>query len=158
MECDLCKNATSSDNDHEICKTCGYKPDLKSIKDRNNCKQHYQKLKNERDNWVKQVEFLGRLAALTRYSNSEIARLLGFARSTICQDLQLFKNLEERLELTNINSKSMAFKKLNELSPTRIFSDEEKLHRNLYHNWNKTPFAKEWQLKGVETTQIFRGL
>jgi len=146
MECYLCKKNISFDTDYETCKFCGYDSESKTIKDKKACKQHYQQLKSKRGNWVETVTFLGRLEALPGYQNANIVRLLGYSHSTICQDLQLFKSLEEHPELKGINSKITAFKRRNEIAPDRTFDDEEILHRNLYHNWDKTPFAKKWKL------------
>ena len=146
IECNLCKNTTSFDTDEKICKFCGYDSESKTIRDTDTCKQHYQKLNSKRDNWVETVTFLGGLKALKKYSNINIGKLLGVSRSTICQDLQLFKSLEEKPELKSITSKGTAFKRRNKITSTKAFDTEEILHRNLYHNWDKTPFAKKWEL------------
>jgi len=151
IECTLCKNTTSFDTDDQTCNFCGYDSESKIIKDTDTCKQYYQKL-NKRENWVETVTFLGGLSTLKRYSNIYIAKLLGVSRSTICQDLQLFKKFEENPGLKSIESKGTAYRKRNEIVPTNTFGTEDILHRNLYHNWDKTLFAKEWELVKTDSS------
>jgi len=145
MQCPICKNNSLPDTNNATCQTCGYSSETKKI-DPDSCKNHYQNLKRERRNWVKAVEFLGRIKEFTRYTKAEIGRLTGIARSTVTQDLQLAKGLKDRPELKKITSKGTAFGTLNEIFRTKALDEEEKLHCNLYNNWDKTPFAKEWKL------------
>ena len=143
-ECELCKN-TYSLNELK-CKICGYDFELKSIKDEDACKKYYQKLKNQRSNWVETVEFLGKLQNLVKYSNIQIGKLLGVSRSLICEDIQLFNGLKNCPELIQNTSKKNAFRMLKGIIPKDIFETEEDLHINLYRKWNKTSLAKQWTL------------
>jgi hypothetical protein len=144
MQCPICENNSLPETDNTICQTCGYSSETKKI-DPDSCRNHYQNLKRERI-WVKAVEFLGRIEELTRYSRADIGRLTGIAKSTATQDLQLAQGLKDRPELKKITSKGTAFATLNETFKTKALDEEKKLHRNLYNNWDKTPFAKEWEL------------
>jgi maltoporin len=108
--CNICKKNNLQDN--TTCQTCGYSSGTKKI-DPDLCKNHYQKLKKERRNWVKAVEFLGRIEEFTRYSKTDIGKLTGIAKSTVTQDLQLAKGLKDRPELKIITSKKTAFDTLN---------------------------------------------
>lgn len=145
MQCPICKNNSLPDTDSTTCQTCGYSSETKKI-DPDSCKNHYQNIKRGRGNWVKAVEFLGRIKEFTSYSKAGIGRLTGIARSTVTQDLQLAQGLKKRPKLKEIASKKTAFDTLRETFKTKALDEEEKLHRNLYNNWDKTPFAKEWEL------------
>lgn len=145
MQCPLCNDNTFPSTDNTACQTCGYSFETKKIY-HNSCKNHYQNIKRGRRNWVKAVEFLGRIEELTSYSRSDIGRLTGIAKSTVTQDLQLAQCLKNRPELKEITSKKTAFDTLRETFKTKALDEEDKLHRNLYNNWDKTPFAKEWEL------------
>jgi len=145
MQCHICKNNNLIDTDNKTCQICGYSSETNKI-DPDSCKKYHQKLKKERRNWVEPVEFLGRIEEFTKYSRADIGRLTGIAKSTVTQDLQLARGLKDRPELKKISSKGTAFATLNETIKTNTLDEEEKLHRNLYKNWDKTPFAKEWEL------------
>jgi len=145
MQCPICKNNSLPDTDNKTCQTCGYSFETKKI-DSDSCKNHYQNIKRGRRNWVKAVEFLGKIEEFTRYSRADIGRLTGIARSTVTQDLQLAQGLKKRPELKEITSKKTAFDMLWETFKTKALDEEEKLHSYLYNNWDKTPFAKEWEL------------
>lgn len=145
-QCDVCKNEIFLDIDNPICQICGYAPGPKIIKEKDACKKHYDGLKSPRDNWVEAVQFLGRIKEFTRHSRAAIGRLVGIARSTVTQDIQLAQGLKDRPELKEFASKGTAFDTLNQTFKTKALDEEEKLHRNLYANWDKTPFAKEWEL------------
>lgn len=144
--CDVCKNETLPDIDNPICQICGYAPREKTIKDKNACKKHYENLKNNRYKWVETVQFLGRIEEFTRHSRAAIGRLINIARSTVTQDIQLAQGLKDRPELKKIASKVTARDTLNQTFKIKALDEEEKLHRNLYNNWGKTPFAEEWEL------------
>ncbi|MCD4718512.1 MAG: hypothetical protein K8S13_01445 [Desulfobacula sp.] len=125
-ECKLCKNTACF---YELkCKICGYDVESESIKDEDACKKYYQRLKNQKDNWVETVE------------------VLGVSRSMICEDIQLSNGLKNSPELKQNTSKKNAFRMLKGIIPKDIFETEEDLHINLYRNWNKTTLAKEWNL------------
>jgi len=145
-QCDVCKDETLPDIDNPICQICGYAPKEKTIKDKDACKKHYEGLKNHRYNWVEAVQFLGRIEEFTRHSRAAIGRLVDIARSTVTQDIQLAQGLKDRPELKKIASKVTAHETLNQTFKTKALDEEEKLHRNLYNNWDKTPFAEEWEL------------
>lgn len=89
---------------------------------------------------------MGRIEEFTKHSRAAIGRLVNIARSTVTQDIQLAQGLKDRPELKEIASKVTARDTLNQTFKTKAFDEEEKLHRNLYNNWGKTPFAEEWEL------------
>ena len=145
MQCPICKDNSLPGTDNTTCQTCGYSFETKKI-DPDSCKNHYQNIKRGRKNWVKTVDFLGRIEEFTSYSRADIGRLTGIAKSTVTQDLQLAQGLKNRPELKEITSKKTAFDTLRETFKTKSLDEEDKLHRNLYNNWDKTLFAKEWEL------------
>jgi len=89
---------------------------------------------------------LERIEEFTRHSRAAIGRLIDISRSTVTQDIRLSQGLKDRPELKEIPSKVTARDTLNQTFKTKALDEEEKLHRNLYNNWDKTPFAEEWEL------------
>ncbi len=89
------------------------------------------------------------------WTQKKTAEMLGEGESTatLSRDLSLAKALDAYPDLKSIKKKSKAMKRLKEIKtgmPSKDdtrFGKEDELQEYLANNWDKTPFAEEWEIQ-----------
>lgn len=130
---------------------CGYNFDKDEIeKDRINIKGSWSKQIIQKKN-VHAFQLRKRRG----WTQQKTADLISVHKSGISQDLALAEALEAYPQLRKCGTKKEAVSRLREIQGANeknkfAFDEEVKLKHFLKDNWQKTPLAKEWELKECE--------
>jgi len=86
------------------------------------------------------------------WTQKKTADMLNESPANLCRDLKLAKALDTHPDLSKIEKKSKAMKRLKEIKtgmPAKddtSFESEDELQNYLLHNWGETPLAGEWDI------------